>query len=234
MHREDNSKFLLYIELDKDMKSFEPLEDELVEMMEKALKKAKRGTAGYSHLDNDGSNFREGSGYKGSHVTDCGERSSNTDYLLENGMITNSLAAFYLRWYRDYIPASEMEKVMALKEFYSKSETVKNVFIQASTAKDIENIWIDIKKKEEEEEEQYQKTLKDEAERVENIECPCCKSIEKVRHMQFEGNGIYGPGSHSRTVSDYYVCKCCGVHYDDVNKKEIKEPQRIIYNRIFP
>jgi hypothetical protein len=62
--------------------------------------------------------FRGGSGYKGTHRTECGERSSNTDHLLENGMITNSLAPFYLKWYRYSIPETEMKKVLQLKEFY--------------------------------------------------------------------------------------------------------------------
>jgi hypothetical protein len=51
-------------------------------------------------------------------MTECGERSSNKDYLLENGMITNSLASFYLRWYRFDIPEIEMNKVHELVKFY--------------------------------------------------------------------------------------------------------------------
>lgn len=133
MHREDNSKYLLYIEPRSKDKLQEPINDELTEMMEKALTKAKKGTANYSQLEDKGDgfdwihngetrrvpSFREGNGgYKGIHYTECGERSSNCDYLLENGMITNSLSPFYLRWYRYSIPESEMKKIHQLMEFY--------------------------------------------------------------------------------------------------------------------
>lgn len=33
-------------------------------------------------------------------------------------MITNSLAPFYLKWYRYSIPVSDMLKMKELKEFY--------------------------------------------------------------------------------------------------------------------
>lgn len=97
MHREDNSRFLLYIEPKKEMKNIEPINDEITLLMEEFLSKAKSGTAYYSDLNDDGSNFMIDNGWRGFHCTECGERSSNKDYLLENGMITNSLAPFYLR-----------------------------------------------------------------------------------------------------------------------------------------
>ena len=37
---------------------------------------------------------------------------------VKNGMITNSLAPFYLKWYRFSIPESEMMKVKELQDFY--------------------------------------------------------------------------------------------------------------------
>lgn len=113
MHRIDNSKYLLYIEPKKEEKSLEPNNDGLADIVENLIKNAKQGTARYSSLEDQGT-FQEGYGYKGVHYTECGERSSNHDYLLENGMITNSLAPFYLRWYRDAIPESEMKKVNQL------------------------------------------------------------------------------------------------------------------------
>jgi|TARA_R110000851_G_scaffold56073_4_gene131235 hypothetical protein len=119
MHREDKSLYLLYIEPAKSQKSKKPVEDELVSLMELALLESKSGTAHYSNLDDDGSTFRGGSGYRGCHTVDCGERSGNKDYQLKNGMITNSLAPFYLRWYRDAIPATEMNKVEQLKKYYN-------------------------------------------------------------------------------------------------------------------
>jgi hypothetical protein len=117
MHREDRSKYLLFIEPPKKEKLAEPVEDELVKLMEMAITKAETGVSSYMN-EKDGGNFRKSSGYKGFHQTDCGETSSNKDYLLENEMITNSLAPFYLRWYRNSIPESEIEKLMSLKKFY--------------------------------------------------------------------------------------------------------------------
>ena len=54
MHRNDKSKYLLYIEPKKEEKLKEPINDELTELMEMALSKAKAGTSRYSHLDDMG------------------------------------------------------------------------------------------------------------------------------------------------------------------------------------
>ena len=119
MHREDDSLYLLYIEPTKEQKSQEPVEDELVSLMEKALSESERGYSPYSNLEDRG-DFRSGGGWRGWHTTDCGETSGNNDYLLKNGMITNSLAPFYLRWYRDAIPETEMNKIEQLKKYYDE------------------------------------------------------------------------------------------------------------------
>ena len=94
--------------------------------MELALSEAKEGTAWYSNPDDKGENFDEDDGYKGFHHTECGECSTNKDYQLKNGMITNSLAPFYLRWYRDVIPETEMSKIEQLKKFYDESNKRTN------------------------------------------------------------------------------------------------------------
>jgi hypothetical protein len=134
MHREDNSKYLLYIEPMKGDKLNEPINDELTKMMEEALSKSKKGAASYCKLEDMGDgyywnyngqskrapSFREGTAYRGTHRTECGEGSSNCDFLLENGMITNSLSTFYLKWYRYSIPETEMKKVLELQKFYQK------------------------------------------------------------------------------------------------------------------
>lgn len=117
MHREDESKYLLYIEPPKKERLSEPVEDELTLLMEEALERAAPGTSKYSDLEDD-LTFEVGPSYRGSHRTECGEGSTNTDYLLENGMITNSLAPFYLRWYRNSIPETELMKLLALKNYY--------------------------------------------------------------------------------------------------------------------
>ncbi len=134
MNRDDKSKYLLYIEPSKSDKLSEPIEDELTSLMELALSKSQSGSARYSNLYDMGDgvdmthnnvtrripSFVGRSGYKGSHHTECGERSSNHDYLLENGMITNSLATFYLKWYRYSIPENDMIKLKELYKFYNK------------------------------------------------------------------------------------------------------------------
>lgn len=117
MHRQDNSKYLLFIEPKLEDKLKNPINDDLVELMKMALSKANEGVSNYSDLNDFGS-FQPGSGFKGIHRTECGERSSNVDYLLENGMITNSLAPFYLMWYRYSIPETEMKKIYKLRDFY--------------------------------------------------------------------------------------------------------------------
>jgi hypothetical protein len=54
----------------------------------------------------------------GWHTTACGMESESQDFLLENGMITNSLCVFYLQYYRSSIPKSEMKKVYQLIAYY--------------------------------------------------------------------------------------------------------------------
>ena len=117
MHRIDQSKFLLFIEPSAEEKLKTPIQDELTQLMKLALEKATPGTSNYSNLTSEAT-FWEGSGFKGTHVTGCGKRSANVDYLLENGMITNSLAPFYLEYYRYSIPESEMGKIKELALYY--------------------------------------------------------------------------------------------------------------------
>lgn len=119
MHRIDNTCFLLFIEPKKEEKLEIPLDDESSQIMKVALTEAKRGMSNYSRL-NEMPYFHVCNGYKGYHSTDCGERSYPADYLLENGMITNSLASFYLRYYRNSIPESEMKKVMKVVNYYKE------------------------------------------------------------------------------------------------------------------
>lgn len=119
MHRNDNSKYLLYIEPKASEKLQKPIEDELTQLMEMALSKSKRGGANYSDLEDPGNSFQEGSAWRGTHRTECGQGSSNCDFLLENGMITNSLAPFYLKWYRYSIPENDMKKIEELQKYYS-------------------------------------------------------------------------------------------------------------------
>jgi hypothetical protein len=117
MHRIDDSLFLLFIEPKKRRKRIFPKNDTISKIMKLALNNSISGTSNYEHL-NETPRFSQGRGYKGYHVTECGIRSYGADFLLENGMITNSLADFYLRYYRSSIPKSEMKKVKKLVEYY--------------------------------------------------------------------------------------------------------------------
>lgn len=121
MHRSDNSRFMLYIEPKASEKKLSPIIDKLTMVMELALQESEPGTENYSNIGCRES-FTKNNGYCGYHVTECGVRSSNQDYLLKNGMITNSLAPFYLMHYRNSIPISEMGKVIRLYSFYKLSE----------------------------------------------------------------------------------------------------------------
>lgn len=116
MHRIDNSKYLLYIEPKKEDKSENPTVDDITKKVELLLSQSKKGAARYSNLESEGE-FEEGNAWRGIHGTECGERSDNKDYLLPNGMITNSLCVFYLKYYRSSIPETEMLKVKQLCEW---------------------------------------------------------------------------------------------------------------------
>ena len=117
MHRNDKSKYLLYIEPKKEEKLTYPINDELTSLMELALSKAEEGSANYSDIESNG-NFRVGSGYRGSHRTEDGKSSDNHDYLLENGLITNSLCVYYVKWYRNSIHDNDWMKLKSLADFY--------------------------------------------------------------------------------------------------------------------
>lgn len=120
MNRSDKSKYVLYIEPPATEKLDFPVVDALTSVMEYALAHSITGVARYSDLDDSGT-FDEGNGWRGSHRTECGEVSTNHDYLLQNGMITNSLAPFYLRYYRHSIPQTEIDKVQELLTFYIRN-----------------------------------------------------------------------------------------------------------------
>ena len=67
MHRNDKSKYLLYIEPSKEEKLKEPINDELTELIEMAMNKSQEGISMYSDEDDDGS-FRKGSTLKSFYI----------------------------------------------------------------------------------------------------------------------------------------------------------------------
>ena len=94
------------------------------------MKEAKTGMSNYERI-NEKPKFNIGAKYRGYYVTECGYASSN-DYLLQNGMITHSLAEYYVRYYRKAIPLSEMQKISKLVVYYkdkykSNPEIYKNI-----------------------------------------------------------------------------------------------------------
>jgi len=115
---------------------------------------------------------------------------------------------------------------MAKKD--SKREKINFGSINEGKWKPLEIDWEARKKDQEKKikasQERYEKESKEESARIENMECPCCKSTEKERFLKSIDNGICGPGYHSRITDDYYVCQGCGIHYTDLNKKDIKSP----------
>jgi hypothetical protein len=74
----------------------------------------------------------------------------------------------------------------------------------------------------------YEKDLKAEKERFENICCPSCISTKKERNIISHMNGpVVCGGINSSTVSaDYLICQGCGTMYVDINKKEITPQYR--------
>jgi len=123
MYRNDTSKFLLYIEPKKEEKLKNPIEDKLTDLMELSFNKSKTGSANYSDV-NEKEYFHQNDGWRGWHSTDCGEKTTNHDYELENGMIVNSLCIFYVKWYRNSIHENDWKKLIELGKFY-------NIFIQS-------------------------------------------------------------------------------------------------------
>lgn len=93
-----SNDYVLMIEPDKECnKSKESVEDNLTQAMDLLFEKCTFGKK-----------------YKGVHRTKCGMSSDNKEWILPDGKITNSLASYYLRYYRHCIPESELDKVRKL------------------------------------------------------------------------------------------------------------------------
>ena len=91
-----SNKYFLMIEPDKEGSPSEyPIKDELTNKVDVIFSKCTK------------SNYC----YKGFHITKCGKFSDNNDWILPNGMITNNLCTYYIRYYRKFIPEIEIEKI---------------------------------------------------------------------------------------------------------------------------
>eukprot|EP00977_Amphora_coffeiformis_P006897 scaffold1508_cov178-Amphora_coffeaeformis.AAC.5 len=121
MHRTDTSNYFLFIEPDASQKSAQPVNDELTQSVQDALKLSTKGTSRYSDLQDIPGTFQANAGsYRGFHIAEDGSVSDTSDHLLPNGFITNSLCVHYVQWYRDTLSDTEMEKLQALHEFMQK------------------------------------------------------------------------------------------------------------------
>ena len=79
--------------------------------------------------------------------------------------------------------------------------------------------WYENQKKQKLEEQERKRTEEAlEQERINNIECPVCKSTDKIQRIKRKSNGVMGPGFSSWVTDDYLVCRDCGIDYDDVSK----------------
>jgi len=138
MHRNDTSNFILYIEPSIEEKLKTPIDDEITHLMEIAFSEAVAGSANYSSLEKE-ERFKENDGWRGWHTTECGERSDAHDYLLKNGLITNSLCVFYVRWYRNSIPENDWNELKMLGYYYEMDiEVPENILpSKPSTIKDV-------------------------------------------------------------------------------------------------
>ena len=101
-----SDKYLLQIE-PKGPKSEQPNHDFLTHAMTEMLASAKVGRI-----------------YRGFHKCICGKTSGCAD-LYVGGYITNSLASHYLKWHRDEVPQSEINKVLKLIRQKSKIRRTK-------------------------------------------------------------------------------------------------------------
>lgn len=97
---------LLYIE-PQGQRSTEPVIDELTKKMTAAFKDYKTGSGSQGQ-------FMEDVMTMGHQTCACGAQSTNVDYLLPNGFITNSLCIHYLAWHRNEVPQVELDKIASL------------------------------------------------------------------------------------------------------------------------
>lgn len=105
----DNEDVMLFIE-PKQNKSDTPVLDELTIKMFNAFKNYQEEGV-YT-----GGNFVTIIRTMGYHQCKCGKFSSDHDYKLNNGKITNYLCVHYMAYHRDEVPEVELNKVKELDE----------------------------------------------------------------------------------------------------------------------
>jgi C4-type Zn-finger protein len=98
------------------------------------------------------------------------------------------------------------------------SRRIDELFENATTV-DIVKVHQEIQKQLEEQEKENKRKELAEFKRIDQMECPVCKSNDKARHRLMNDNGIMGPGYSSHVILEFYICNTCGVHYSDLKKK---------------
>lgn len=93
-----NPTNLLFIEPKNEPTT--PINDELTKIVEEEFANAKD----------------HGPRWRGFHDCICGQMSSNHNYELPCGLITNSLCVHYIRDHREEVPESELEKIRNIKK----------------------------------------------------------------------------------------------------------------------
>ncbi len=107
---------ILYIEPPAET-SDKPLIDELTRKMTAALHKAKLPPIAFA----------------GVHSCKCGKaQSASSDFILPNGLFTNSLCIHYLAFHREAIPQEQLDKVANLN-FGEKTPTPEELNPDATT-----------------------------------------------------------------------------------------------------
>ena len=82
------------------------------------------------------------------------------------------------------------------------------------------------KKKVEADKIRYEKELKEEDERYNNLACPVCKSKDKKKNVISHNNEpiVYGGRNSVNILAEYCICQSCGSMYVDLNKNKVTYP----------
>jgi len=106
--------------------------------------------------------------------------------------------------------------------------------IEKEDIEELKSIWMDpskifkeLKEQQDLAEELYNAQMKEEFERISNLCCPLCKSLDKYLHIDYSTSGIYGPGGSSKIHNEYYICNECGILFRDLKKKDIRRPTNL-------
>lgn len=100
---------LLYV--DASHPATDPHDDDLTRGMQALLDEAKQNTGTFEKRL---CIFYKGRATMGGHKCCCGAASTNVDYLVAPGVVTNSLCVHYLQCHRDEIRSSDMDLVREL------------------------------------------------------------------------------------------------------------------------